>query len=346
MYATGVLVGFCFFLIGAQMPYSEFCAPSGFPCHARTLIDLTHDRHVSNDLEIVVSWYARLATVLVAGFIMYRSQVSRLRAAGFVAFTSLIALALYPFYVAPSWLAARAWEPGAALWPIGAGVMLISAMLSARIENSAGRSVTTADGPRLVVMLLGAALSAASVTVPREAALYLLPLGVAGLVWGFLRTRDDERASSESKTIERARWLGAPLLVGSALVVASYFVSWGIRAGPSVPIRLEFLFSLDRDDFWLAVFVLTVIAGAVVASLHLVLRGTVSRFLIGAAAAGAVWMVPVVARIGRGELHTVHSEQPGSYVLAAGVLLMLATAIFTGEPRRRHGVDRAHETPS
>ncbi len=171
----GVVVGICFFLIGAQLPYSDACIGMDFSCPERW-IDLTAGHTSRDSVEVVVISYGRLAPLLVAAGLILRSRENRRFAAGFIAFVAGILVARYFQTVAPQLLLAGSWEPGAALWPLGAVVMLISAGAVNRTRLDPGRaSFTLGWRPALIVTMAGIGLIVAGLTIDVDAATSSIP---------------------------------------------------------------------------------------------------------------------------------------------------------------------------
>ena len=271
--------------------------------------------------------------MLVAIPLIFLSHVNRLRAAGFVAVVGAILIALYPAYVASLWFNGRGWEFGAALWPLGACLMWVSAILAARVQESLTHTPSLTRAQRLIMILLGIALIGASLTLRVEAVAFLFAVGVTAFVGGVLSAEYGD-GPVEARSIRTSRWLGGPLLVGSGMILASNFVPWGAGRFPYLPIRLQYLFNPAQDDLWTAILTLVEVAAGFAAAALIFASSGVSHVLIGGATAASIWMLPVVARVVGGEIHTNEPVGPGAYWFTAGVLLVLASAIYISEARR------------
>ena len=246
----------------------------------------------------------------------------------------LILVALYPYYVASLWFNAHGLEFGAVLWPLGACLMLISAILAARVQESPSHTSSLTRAQRLIMILLGIALIGVSLTLRVEAVAFLFAVGVTAFVGGVL-SAEYGGGSVEPKRVRTARWLGVPLLIGSAMSLASNFVPWGAGRFPYFPIRYQYLFNLAHDDLWTGILALVEVSAGFAAAALIFARSRVSHVLIGGAIAGSIWMFPAVAHLVGAEIHTADPTGPGHYLFSAGVLLVLASAIYISDARRR-----------
>ena len=331
----GVVVGICLFLIGAQLPYWDGCFGEHLPCHPRRWIDLTASRYTSNSVLVVVTSYGRLAPLLVATALIFWSRENRRFAAGFIAFLAGILVTRYFGTVVPQELVAGSWEPGAALWPLGAIVMLVSAISVTRSPHDPGRSAFTMGWrPALTATLGGIGLIVAGLTIHVEAAAYLYPLGATALVSAHLALRKQpEPSDAPSSSLRRSRWLIAPLLIGVACILASFVVPASRGEFTYTAVRLDFLLHPTTYDFWAALAALVIVAGAVMTAIRLLIRSEVSHFLLGGATAGAYWLfVSATISIAGAILDPDSLPGPAVYLVCAGVLILWVSALWATFP--------------
>lgn len=322
--AIGILVGFALFLIGAQLPYWETCF-AGSRCLRNRLIDFTPNPASNNDAWAVSLWLARLGPLLLAAGLIHRVPVARRRAAGYVVFLGLVLVALYLLITLP-FVPRAPWEAGAALWPLGAVVMLLFASFAAN-DGRASEKDSRAASPRLwfLLILLGIFSTGAALLIGSQAMAHVFAAGMTLLVTSMLLARRGSRPRPGS--MANLRWAGAALLAGSALVAASNFVAWGEQDPHlTVPIRTEFLFDLARPDFWEGVLAMALIAGPVAASVTALRGHLVSGVLIGGATAGFYWLLVSISfgltRPG------FWDASPGVHLIVAGLTLMLVGIVY------------------
>lgn len=329
--AVWTLAGFCLFLIGAQLPYAESCSPH-IGCFRWRLMDLTPELHTNNDSWAVTASLARLMPVLAAIYLMHRAQLHRRQAAGFVAVAGIILIGVYLFVAMSPLFAVGAWEPGAALWPLGATLMLIAAARS-RKEDAA-----PPDGPErdrigwLMLLAFGIVLILAALWIDVVPAAYLFALGTTALVTGILIASPGRASGPRFGHIWIRRLLALPLLVGAAMIALPSFFAFGDRPEPTV--RVEFLFAPERPDLWDALLTLAIVAGVVMAAVDVMRRGSIGRFSLGGATAGATWVfVPaIIAFAGSGDWLAPDREADVNLTLG-GVGLIWATLLL---PLARH----------
>lgn len=293
-------------------------------------MDLTPELHTNNDSWAVTRSLARLMPVLAAIYLMHRTQLHRRQAAGFVASAGIILIGLYLFLAMPPLFLVGAWEPGAALWPLGATVMLIAAV-RARKEDAA-----PPEGPDrigwLVLLAFGIVLILAALWIDVVPAAYLFALGTTALVTGILIASPGRASGPRFGHIWIRRLLALPLLVGAAMIAVPSFVAFGDRPQPTV--RVEFLFAPERPDLWDAIATLAIVAGAVMASVDLMRRGSIGRFSVGGATAGASWMfVPAIITFAGAGDWLAPNRETHTILILGGVFLIWATVLL---PLARH----------
>lgn len=289
-------------------------------------MDLTPELHTNNDSWAVTRSLARLMPVLAAIYLMHRAQLHRRQAAGFVVSAGIILIGVYLYLAMSPLFAVGAWEPGAALWPIGATLMLIGAA-RARKEDAA-----PPEGPErgrigwLVLLASGIVLILSALWIDVDPAAYLFALGTTAVVTGILIAPTGSVSAGRFEHIWVRRLLAAPLVLGAAMIAVPAFVALGDRPGPSV--RLEFLFAPQRSDLWDALLTLAIVAGVVMAAVDVVRKGSIGRFILGGATAGANWVfVPaLIAFAGSGDWLAPDREADVNLTLA-GVFLIWATLL-------------------
>lgn len=290
-------------------------------------MDLTPELHTNNDSWAVARSLARLMPVLAAIYLMHRAQLHRRQAAGFVASAGIILIGVYLFLAMPPLFAVGAWEPGAALWPIGATLMLIGAA-RARKEDAA-----PPEGPErhrigwLMLLASGIVLILAALWIDVDPAAYLFALGTTALVTGILTAPPGRASAGRFAHIWIRRLLTVPLLLGAAMIALPTFFAFGDRQEPTV--RVEFFFVLERPDLWRALVTLAIVAGAVMAAADVMRRRSIGRLSLGGATAGASWVfVPaIIAFAGSGDWLAPNREGDVILILG-GVFLVWATLLL------------------
>lgn len=290
-------------------------------------MDLTPELHTNNDSWAVVRWLARLMPVLAAIYLMHRPQLHRRQAAGFVASTAIILIGLYLFLAMSPLLAVGAWEPGAALWPIGATVMLIGAVRAHR------QDAAPPEGPErrrigwTILLAFGIVLILAALWIDVDPAAYLFALGTTALVTGILIGPPGRASAGRFAHIWIRRLLAVPLLLGAAMIALPTFFEFGDRQEPTV--RVEFLLAPERPELWDALLTLAIVAGAVMAAAGGMRRGSIGRFSRGGATAGASWMfAPGIVFFGGSGDWLAPNRETDIILILGGVFLIWGTLLL------------------
>lgn len=318
-----IIIGLVLFLVGAQLPYEEICPPPfARRCLARTYIDLTPTR--ASDGWSMWFWYARLGALLVALFLILRGGSHSRRAAGFVVFFSLMAIGGY-LSTAMLHVVFGAWEPGAALWPLGALIMLAAA-LRVRGPEQVQPAVSAAHVRKpLVVMVSAAALIGVAAALEEDLAGYLFAFGAVVFVAGALTLR----GRAERKGHGWRRLLALPLALAGVFVAVTYFVPWVEREYDYLLIRTAYMFDVRRDDFWEIFSLLGFVAGPVAAALDVAARARVRPLFVGGVLFTAYWLSDTVIITLTGAWPDYSPEWGlGVFLALVAVVLMWTTVFF------------------